>query len=85
MAIQIEVFGPGCRKCHESADTARRFADARGIAAEVVKRSTIAEMTARGVLYTPTVFVDGEKVVEGRPLRESDLEKWLAAHPGAGR
>ena len=32
--------------------------------------------------YDPTVFVDGQKLVEGRVLRASDLEKWLARKDG---
>jgi len=73
----IEVFGPGCAKCHRSAEAAREFLSRSGIDGEVVKHADIDAMIERGVLRAPTVFVDGEKVIEGRVLRESDLEKWL--------
>ena len=73
----IEVFGPGCAKCHRSEEAARQFLASRGLDGEVVKHADIDAMLERGVLRTPTVFVDGEKVLEGRVLRESDLEKWL--------
>ena len=74
----IEVFGPGCPKCNQSAETARAFLAAEGIDGEVVKMTDLATMAARGVLRTPAVFADGEKVVEGRVLREKDLGAWLA-------
>ncbi|MBD3161125.1 MAG: thioredoxin family protein, partial [Candidatus Latescibacteria bacterium] len=45
---------------------------------EVVKLTDLETMVARGVLRTPAVFVDGGKVVEGRVLREKDLEAFLA-------
>jgi len=71
----IEVFGPGCAKCNQSAEVAKAFLESRGIEGEVVKYSNLATMTERGVLRTPAVIVDGRKVVEGRVLREKDLEK----------
>jgi len=74
----IEVFGPGCPKCNQSAETARGFLSAKGIEGEVVKFTNLETMAARGVLRTPAVFVDGEKVVEGRVLREKDLVAFLA-------
>ncbi|MEN8148542.1 MAG: thioredoxin family protein [Planctomycetota bacterium] len=73
----IEVFGPGCAKCNQSADVAREFLAANGIEGEVVKHTKLETMTARGVLRTPTTMVDGEKVVVGRVLREKDLRKWM--------
>ena len=72
--------GPGCAKCRESSETARTFFDARGIAADIVKIESIQEMTNRGVLRTPTTMIDGSPVVQGRVLREKDLEAWLARH-----
>lgn len=74
----IEVFGPGCPKCRQSAETARAFLAAKGIEGEVVKHADLETMTARGVFRTPATFVDGKKVIEGRVLREKDLEAWLA-------
>jgi small redox-active disulfide protein 2 len=74
----IEVFGPGCPKCNQSADTARAFLAGKGLDGEVVKHTDLDTMADRGVLRTPAVIVDGEKIVEGRVLREKDLEAWLA-------
>jgi small redox-active disulfide protein 2 len=73
----IEVFGPGCAKCRRSVETARAFLRRSGREGEVVKHSDIDAMLDRGILRTPTVLVDGNKIVEGRVLRESDLEAWL--------
>lgn len=78
----IEVFGPGCAKCHRSAETAKAFLAGRSLPGEVVKHDDIDTMVERGILRTPTVLVDGEKVVEGRALRESDLEAHLARRGG---
>lgn len=74
----IEVFGPGCPKCNKSAETARAFLSARGLEGEVRKHTDLDTIVARGVLRTPAVFADGEKLVEGRVLRERDLDAWVA-------
>ena len=74
----IEVFGPGCPKCRQSAETAGAYLAAKGIEGEVVKLTDLDTMAARGVFRTPAVFVDGEKVIEGRVLREKDIEAFLA-------
>ena len=73
----IEVFGPGCAKCNASADAAARFLEAKGLAGEVVKVTDLQDLAARGVFLTPAIYVDGEKVLAGRQLREKDLEAWL--------
>ena len=73
----IEVFGPGCAKCNQSAEVARAFLVKNGIDGQVVKQTSFDVLTERGVLMTPTVFVDGVKLLAGRVLREKDLEKLL--------
>ena len=78
--MKIEVFGPGCAKCAGSVDVARAFLSARGLVGEVVKHTDLETMTTRGVVRTPTTMIDGETIVEGRMLRQADLERWLAQH-----
>ncbi|MHC4471872.1 MAG: thioredoxin family protein [Planctomycetota bacterium] len=74
----IEVYGPGCPKCDQSADVARALLAKRSIEGEVVKQTDLGVIAARGVLMTPAVFVDGVKLLAGRVLREKDLERFLA-------
>ena len=85
MPVTIQVFGPGCAKCEESAKVAKRFLEDRKIPGEVIKFREIAAMASRWILATPTVVIEEERVVEGRVLREKDLEAWLSRHPEAGR
>ena len=77
----IEVFGPGCAKCENSAKAAEAFLAARGIEGTVEKITDMAEFAARGVMITPAIFVDGEKLLSGRVLREKDLAAWLEKRP----
>ena len=73
--MKIEVFGPGCASCRKSYETVRGFVEARGLPAEIVKVEGLDDIAARGILRTPAVVIDGVKLVEGRVLRERDLEK----------
>ena len=77
----IEVFGPGCAKCEDSAKVAEAFLKDRGLDGAVEKVKDIASFAARGVMITPAVFVDGEKLLAGRVLREKDLAAWIEKHP----
>ncbi len=85
MKVYIEVFGPGCHKCEESAKVAAKFLADRKLQGEVVKFKDVNSMTSRGILRTPTVVIDDERVAEGRVLREADLDAWLKRHPEAGK
>jgi hypothetical protein len=83
MTVYVEVFGPGCMKCEESAKVAAKFLADRRIPGEVVKFKDVNSMTSRGILRTPTVVIGDERVVEGRVLREADMAAWLLRHPQA--
>ena len=85
MKVFVEVFGPGCHKCEESAKVAAKFLADRKVQGEVVKFKDVNSMISRGILRTPTIIIDEERVAEGRVLREADLEAWLARHPEAGK
>jgi len=78
----IEVFGPGCPKCHESAETARGFLADKGLEGDVRVWTELDVMIVRGVVRTPTIFIDERKIVEGRVLRVKDLEHWVAGQDG---
>ncbi len=82
--MRIEVYGPGCTKCNQSADAARAFVEKHSLDAEVVKVTELDAIVARGVLRTPATFIDGNKIVGGRVLREKDLEDWLTKRPQGG-
>ena len=85
MPVCVEVFGPGCMKCEESAKVAARFLSDRGVPGEVVKFKDVNSMVSRAILRTPTVVIGEERVVEGRVLREADMDAWLKRHPEAAR
>ena len=75
--MKIEVFGPGCPKCHNTEKVIRDVLAELKREAEVVKISDIMEMVDRGVMLTPAVMIDGKKVCEGKVPTADMVKAWL--------
>ncbi|TET46018.1 thioredoxin family protein [candidate division TA06 bacterium] len=75
--MKVEVFGPGCPRCKKTEENVREVLRSLEIDAEVVLVKDIEEMTSRGVLRTPAVFVDGKKASEGKVPGPEEIKEWL--------
>ena len=64
--MKIEVLGTGCTKCKRMYDNVADAVKKTGIQVDVVKVEDLSEIVSRGVLMTPSLFVDGEERVTGR-------------------
>ncbi len=64
--MKVEVLGTGCTKCKRLYDNVIDAVKTSGIQAEVIKVEELGEIVGRGVLMTPSLFVDGEERVAGR-------------------
>lgn len=66
----IEVFGPGCARCRETASTLTMALQRLGLdreeSARVTKVENLRVAARRGVLMTPAVAIDGRLVSQGR-------------------
>lgn len=76
--MKVEVFGPGCPRCKKTEENVREVLRSLEIDAEVVFVKDISEMASRGVLMTPAVFVDGEKMSEGKIPGPDEIKTWLS-------
>lgn len=75
--MKIEIFGPGCPRCHETEKVVINVLAELDIAAEVVKISDISEIVERGIMFTPAVMIDGKKVCEGKTPTAKMVKEWL--------
>ncbi len=75
--IMIEVLGTGCPKCQATMQNVEQAVSELGVQAEVVKVYDIAEITARGVMMTPAVAVDGEVKVVGKVPTVDEIKTLL--------
>ncbi len=73
----IEVCGPGCPRCQATEKNVLRALKELGKEAEVVKVKDFREISARGVMMTPAVIIDGVKAFEGRIPSAEEIKGWL--------
>jgi small redox-active disulfide protein 2 len=74
---KIEIFGTGCAKCKRLfANTEQAVKDLK-ITADVVKVDDIAEIIGRGIMIPPALFINGEKMAEGRIPDVNEIRKML--------
>jgi small redox-active disulfide protein 2 len=63
---KLEVLGTGCAKCEKLAELTEQAARELGLEYDLVKVTDIMDITARGVIMTPGLVVDGEVKVTGK-------------------
>jgi len=77
----IEVCGPGCPRCRATENNVlqalKELEVELGDEAQVIEIKDIKQISARGVIMTPAVVIDGVKVCEGRIPSPQEVRKWI--------
>jgi len=77
----IEVCGPGCPRCQASEKNVlqalKELEMKLGEDAQVVEIKDVKQISARGVIITPAVVIDGVKVREGRIPSADEIRQWI--------
>ena len=77
----VEVCGPGCLRCQTTEKNVLKVLDELGMRigedAQVVEIKDVRQISARGVMLTPAVLIDGVKVCEGRVPNPTEIKKWI--------
>ena len=77
----IEVCGPGCPRCQATEKNAlealKQLGKQVGEDAQVVEVKDVKEISARGVIITPALLIDGVKMCEGRIPSPQEVKKWI--------
>ena len=76
---RIEVLGTGCPSCQATMTNAQAALSQLGIQAELVKVYDISEITARGVMMTPALAVDGEVRIAGKVPTVDEIKGLLGS------
>lgn len=71
--MKLEVLGTGCTKCKRLYDNVVEAVKKTDVQAEVVKVEALEDIVSRGVMITPSLFLDGEEVVSGRVPAVSEI------------
>ena len=75
----IEIYGPGCPKCHATKENIQKVVKELGLEQEVEVREVkdISAIINKGVLLTPGVIINGIKVSEGRIPSPQEVRNWI--------
>lgn len=82
---RIEVLGTGCAKCKRLEKNTREAVAELGIAVEVVKVEDLQEITDRGLMMTPALYVDGEAKSIGRIPSVEEIKSMLKGADDNGK
>ncbi|MFW6023003.1 MAG: thioredoxin family protein [Halanaerobiaceae bacterium] len=74
---KIEVLGTGCTKCKKTTELIKKVIEDMGVEARVVKVEDIEEIVGRGVMMTPAVMIDGEKMCGGKVPAVKEIKSWF--------
>ncbi len=77
--MEIKILGAGCPKCKRLEQTARKAAEAAGVAATFVKVTEMSEIMTYPITSTPALVVDGEVKSSGRLPSQEEISGWLQA------
>lgn len=72
----IKILGTGCKKCKMLEENARQAVAELGISAEVVKVTSLADIS-NYVMFTPALVVDEEVKAEGKLATVEEIKKYL--------
>ena len=75
--VKVQVMGPGCVKCNETAKIVQEAITETGVQAEFEKVSDFAEIARMGVFTTPAVAVNGAIKIVGKVPKKADVIAWL--------
>ncbi len=79
--MMIEVCGPGCPRCHQTKENVIKALKELGLKegedAVVTHIRDPKMISARGVMFTPAVIIDGVKVCEGKIPEAKEIAGWL--------
>ena len=77
----IEDCGPGCPRCQatekNSIQSLKELGMKMGEDAMVTEIKDVKQISAREVIITPAVVIDGVKVCEGRIPSAEEMKKWI--------
>jgi small redox-active disulfide protein 2 len=75
--VEIKVFGPGCKKCHETEKVVKEAVAEAGADANVEYVTDIAEIAKQGIFSTPAVVIDGVVKSVGKVPSKAEIRTWL--------
>jgi small redox-active disulfide protein 2 len=73
----IQILGPGCARCKQLAENAAAAVRELGMDCQVEKVTDIRAISAKGVMLTPALVIDGEVKVSGKVLSADEIKELI--------
>ncbi len=78
MKKEIKILGPGCMKCIQLYENAKKAADELNIDYTIEKITDIQKIMEYGVMMTPALVINGEVKSSGKVLSPEEIKKLLS-------
>jgi len=75
--MKIEILGPGCAKCKQLYENARKAVQEAGVQAELTKVEDLKAISQYNVFMTPALVIDGKVKVTGKVATPDQIKKWI--------
>jgi small redox-active disulfide protein 2 len=76
--MKIEVVGTGCPKCKKTYENAQAaIAEIGRSDIEIIKIENIMDITARGIMMTPALSIDGAVKCAGKVPSPKEIADWI--------
>jgi small redox-active disulfide protein 2 len=75
--MKIEVFGPGCHKCHETEKVVRDAVSELGVQVDVEKIKDMMKIIEAGIMLPPGIRINGKIKCSGRVPKIEEVKKWI--------
>ncbi len=75
---KIEILGTGCSKCKRLEKNVRKAVNELDVEAEIEKVEKIEDISARGVMVTPALSIDGEMKASGEVPSSKKIKELLS-------
>jgi len=76
--MKIEIFGPGCHRCHDLEKAVTSVLSELNISADVEKVKDIAKIVEAGIMQTPGLRINDKIKCFGRIPKIEELKKWIS-------
>lgn len=75
--MEIQVYGPGCKRCTSLLENAEAALQSLALDANVSKSTDLAAMMKLGIMSTPALVIDGKVESTGKVLSPQEIESLL--------
>jgi small redox-active disulfide protein 2 len=79
--MKITVYGAGCARCEKAVEIVKAVVGLMNMPIELEILSCVDCVLDKGIMMTPAIEIDGNRVCEGRIPSPAEVKKWILEAP----